>query len=304
MGPLYRPTVTLSGDVHYSVEPGILYRAAAEAAHNLNQSKIFFEDGMPVYTEQPEQSEAEDVTINEISYLDEKKQVRYVLIIDEINRADLSKVLGEVMYCIEIDYRGSNSNNPSLPHFIDPVRPIKPIFDLKLEPFSDPFDGGKNFYIPENLYIIGTMNHADRSISGFDMALRRRFAWARVDYSETVLREMLVNKLKINVPTNLEKYILRTRELNDKIKAGSVGNPDSYADSIPLTEDHMIGHAYFFDIQRFYLNNPMQNELTPWHLERLWLYFIEPLLEDYLGMEVHDFRPQLKILKTFFTKKL
>jgi hypothetical protein len=79
----------------------------------------------------------------------------YVLIIDEINRANLSSVLGELIYALE--YRG---------------KPVESMYALK--------DGGKRIILPENLYIIGTMNTADRSIGHIDYAIRRRFTFIDV----------------------------------------------------------------------------------------------------------------------------
>ena len=87
---------------------------------------------------------------------DKAQAQKYVFLIDEINRADLSRVFGELFSLLEEDYRyPKNKNGIRLPN-------------------------GENFVIPENLYIIGTMNDIDRSVESMDFALRRRFAWYEV----------------------------------------------------------------------------------------------------------------------------
>ena len=86
---------------------------------------------------------------------DDKK--KFVMVIDEINRADLSRVFGELFFCLEESYRGEEITLPN---------------------------GGK-FTIPKNVYIIGTMNDIDRSVESMDFALRRRFAWHEVKAEDT-----------------------------------------------------------------------------------------------------------------------
>ena len=97
-------------------------------------------------------------------------------IIDEINRADLSKVFGELMFCLEKNYRGPQNAIPTQYSNL-------PVYETKknkgVEPIgSDCFEDG--FYIPDNIVIIGTMNDIDRSVDSFDYALRRRFKWINV----------------------------------------------------------------------------------------------------------------------------
>lgn len=84
----------------------------------------------------------------------------YLLVIDEVNRADLGKVLGEAIYLFEADEVGTeDARAVELPH---------------------PHEGKQTFRIPANLYILATMNTADRSIAGVDLAIRRRFAFVTV----------------------------------------------------------------------------------------------------------------------------
>lgn len=94
----------------------------------------------------------------------------FLLVIDEINRADLAKVLGEALYLLEWPRNG------------EPVRTV----ELPLD-FGTPF--GRNLSLPENLHILGTMNSADRSIAIVDVAVRRRFAFADLWPQAAVLTE-------------------------------------------------------------------------------------------------------------------
>ncbi len=93
----------------------------------------------------------------------------FVIIIDEINRAEISKVFGELFFSIDPGYRGVEGK-------------IKTQYS-NLQEDSDTFKDG--FYIPENVYIIGTMNDIDRSIESFDFAMRRRFAWKEIKAPST-----------------------------------------------------------------------------------------------------------------------
>ncbi len=93
----------------------------------------------------------------------------YVFIIDEINRGELSKIFGELFYSIEPDYRGVEGR-------------VKTQYINMVED-DDEFKDG--FYIPENVFIIGTMNDVDRGVEAMDFAIRRRFAWREVTAEES-----------------------------------------------------------------------------------------------------------------------
>jgi 5-methylcytosine-specific restriction endonuclease McrBC GTP-binding regulatory subunit McrB len=94
---------------------------------------------------------------------------KFVFIIDEINRGELSKIFGELFYSIEPDYRGLEGR-------------VKTQYINMVED-DDEFKEG--FYIPENVYIIGTMNDVDRGVEAMDFAIRRRFAWKEVTAEES-----------------------------------------------------------------------------------------------------------------------
>ena len=137
---------------------------------------------------------------------------RYVFIIDEVNRGNLSKIFGELMMLIEADKRG--------PEYAVPLT-----YSPKAEPF----------HVPANLYIIGMMNTADRSLAMVDYALRRRFAFIRLQpafgtdqFSNFLNAEGLPEEL-------VEKIVVRFSALNEKIRA----------DRRNLGPGFEIGHSFF-----------------------------------------------------------
>lgn len=168
----------------------------------------------------------------------------YVFIIDEINRGNLSKVFGELMMLIEPDKRG-------------------PGHAIQLSNRREEGDiYGNRFYVPENLYLIGMMNTADRSLAMVDYALRRRFAF--VDMQPRFHDERYKAHLRKQGASEemIEKIVSRLRALNEEI-----GKDDS------LGEGFRIGHSYFC---------PGEKE-TPddtWYREVVTRE-IEPLLKEY-----------------------
>lgn len=198
----------------------------------------------------------------------------YIFIIDEINRADLSSVFGELMYALE--YRGREI---MLPNFEEPFR------------------------IPNNVYLIGTMNSVDKSLTTFDLALRRRFAFYKVMPNMKALEVMLAAK---NIrEDNLQDFIDRCTRLNRHIT-----KPEG---QFRLGVDYQIGHAYFAKIKDFLVYEEQLDEnkqvekigvINSYSLEKLWLYHLLPLLEEYLGSRVEDgeIKQLLKKEQEIFTK--
>ncbi len=151
------------------------------------------------------------------------KPKNYVLIIDEINRANLPAVLGELIYALE--YRD---------------RAVNCLYEL---------DGNREIILPSNLYIIGTMNTADRSVGHIDYAIRRRFAFIPVPPDKTVI-------------VNTEALALF-----EKIK--SIFEKNLSADFAHSIDDIMIGHSYFL-VEK---DEELQIKLE---------YEIKPLLREYV----------------------
>ncbi len=165
---------------------------------------------------------------------------RFFFIIDEINRGNLSKIFGELLMLIEPDKRAER-------------------FALKLTYSEDEFD---KFYVPDNVYIIGTMNTADRSLAIVDYALRRRFAFISLKpYFGEAFRLHLGSQ---GVSKTLQNHILQVvKELNVAIEKDT-----------NLGEQFRIGHSYFctfpgkMDEQEWY-NGVIQFEIRPL-LEEIW----------------------------------
>jgi MoxR-like ATPase len=195
----------------------------------------------------------------------ENKNKKFIFIIDEINRAELSAVFGELLYALE--YRGKAIN---LPHF------------------------GK-FTIPSNVYIIGTMNNVDKSLVTFDLALRRRFGFFKLMPKLEVIQDVLCEIVEEN---SLDNYFEKCKKLNKDI-----------LEKLDLGEDYQIGQAYFLKIRDFLQKDKneklIENQnITSFELEKLWIYNLEPLLEEYLGMGIEDseIKSKLKQLKEEFLK--
>lgn len=162
----------------------------------------------------------------------------FFFVIDEINRGNLSKIFGELMMLIEADKRDEK-------------------FALKLTYAEDEED---RFYVPQNLYIIGTMNTADRSLAIVDYALRRRFAFVTLqpDYGDN-FRSFLSTK---GLTTGLVEHICSTlTKVNSKIK-----------EDVNLGEGFQIGHSYFCTFQT-------NEDETKWWNEIL-NFELKPLLEE------------------------
>ena len=174
-----------------------------------------------------------------------KKKKPYVLVIDEINRANLSAVLGELIYALE--YRGEA---------------VQSMYAI---------DGENNLILPPNLYIIGTMNTADRSVGHIDYAIRRRFAFVNV------------------LPNELEKDF--HKELFRAVSELFISNYDEYISNPDIelkraltlsnefkSEDVWLGHSYFI------------TKNTP--IDIRWEYEIKPILLEYIkdGILINDIK--------------
>lgn len=174
---------------------------------------------------------------------------RYVFIIDEINRGEISKIFGELLFSIDPDYRGATHRTQTQYSNL-----IKPASD-------DVFAGG--FYVPENVYIIGTMNDIDRSVESFDFAFRRRFAWYEVKAQDRM--EMLEEDKTLKVAGLCDEAKQRLKQLNEVI-----------AEIPSLGTAYQIGPAYFLKLKH-YLND---NDESPF--DSLWQYHLKPLLFEYV----------------------
>jgi len=160
----------------------------------------------------------------------------YVFIIDEINRGEISKILGELFFAIDPGYRGKEG-----------------AVSTQYSNLHD--DPDKKFYIPENVYIIGTMNDIDRSVDTFDFAMRRRFRFIEIDADK---RMEMLDELGENVKKDVEK---RMKSLNKSI-----------AETDGLGKNYQIGAAYYLKL-----------ESIDFDFDILWSDYLKPLLQEYVN---------------------
>ena len=179
----------------------------------------------------------------------------YYVLIDEINRAELSRTFGELMFCLE--YRG-----------VDGAVSTQ-YAELNSEKDAMLWLGGEaRFFVPTNVYIVGTMNTIDRSVESFDFALRRRFGWKLVEPDAGVLKIYLAQHQKWIGFEDREMLVEYWSRLNE-----AISNHPS------LGPDYRIGHAYLMGLKysREQLNGKVSN------LRRaIWNDAVRPLLEEYL----------------------
>lgn len=174
----------------------------------------------------------------------------YVFIIDEINRGEISRIFGELFFSIDPGYRGKRGS-------------VLTQYQNLVED-GDIFEEG--FYVPENVYIIGTMNDIDRSVDTMDFAMRRRFAWKEVKTTDRI--EMLDE-----LGTLKEDVVRKMMSLNKVIE-----NTDG------LNSSYFIGPAYFLKIKNY-----MSEPSTMW--SKLWEYHIKGILYEYIrGTEDIDMK--------------
>lgn len=166
---------------------------------------------------------------------------RFVLIIDEINRGDISKIFGELITLLEADKRLGMENE----------------LTSRL-PYSQ-----EEFGIPPNLYIIGTMNTADKSIALIDVALRRRFGFIEKSPDLEILREKHIEKNKERLDNeNVYDGLIKSIKALNKINLGICSDPS-------VGRDKQVGHSFLFKVQN-------QTDLI-----LVWKNEILPLLEEY-----------------------
>lgn len=183
------------------------------------------------------------------AYFNEPKKP-YLFIIDEINRGEISKIFGELFFSIDPGYRGKKGR-------------IKTQYQNMITDENDPFYEG--FYVPENVYIIGTMNDIDRSVESMDFAMRRRFAWQEIKADENTGMLDALGNMK-------EEVLLRMRRLNAAIE--SIEGLDA---------SYHIGGAYFSKLA-YYLDKLVRGQDA---YTQLWENHLRGVLFEYLRGMAH-----------------
>lgn len=180
---------------------------------------------------------------------------KFFFIIDEINRGNLSKIFGELMMLIEVDKRGDK-------------------YAIKLTYAEDAED---RFYIPENLYLIGTMNTADRSLAIVDYALRRRFAFITLQpiYDDNFRKFLLAQGVSGNL---IDHICTSVEKVNKKIIS-----------DLNLGNGFQIGHSYFCSYSK-------KLDDIKWYNDVL-TYEIRPLLEEIWFDNLDNVKEQMDILR-------
>lgn len=174
---------------------------------------------------------------------------KYIFIIDEINRGEISKIFGELFFAVDPGYRGKAGEISTQYANLHP---------------------DEKFYIPENVYIIGTMNDIDRSVDSFDFAMRRRFRFVELKADERL--EMLATLENDELEA---EAIKRMVALNKAIAAV----PD-------LNENYQIGAAYFLKLKTL-------------DFDQLWTDYLQPLLREYIQGMYDENSIMLKFAKAY-----
>lgn len=163
----------------------------------------------------------------------------FYFIIDEINRADISKVFGELMFGFE--YRGVENRFPTQYSQLNVVFEKNDVTNQFECMDFDCFEDG--FFIPENLIVIGTMNDIDKSVESFDFAMRRRFQWIPVETKE-VMFEVLMGELCKN-EDDQKRFYKRIAKLEEKINDMNEVITHKKWSAFGLNKDYRIGPSYF-----------------------------------------------------------
>ena len=176
---------------------------------------------------------------------------KFVFIIDEINRGEISKIFGELFFSIDPGYRGEKGSVSTQ--------------------YANLHETDDKFYIPKNVYIIGTMNDIDRSVDTFDFAMRRRFRFIEVT------AESQLGMLDDVLGDKAEEAKARLRNLNAEIEKVQ-----------ELNSHYHIGPSYFLKLEE-----------VDFDYELLWSDYLKPLLEDYLRGSYEEDTTLITLKKAF-----
>lgn len=204
----------------------------------------------------------------------ENNKQKFVFIIDEINRGEISKIFGELFFSIDSGYRGAKGK-------------VKTQYQNMITNESDPFYEG--FYVPENVYIIGTMNDIDRSVESMDFAMRRRFAWQEVKAEENTGMLDDLQEMKNEVIEIMKR--LNNVIWNETTNTGIEG----------LSAAYHIGGSYFSKL-KLYLNDGHSNKSAAY--KHLWENHLKGVLSEYLRGMPDAMENLMKLENTYFKEDI
>ncbi|MBD8040530.1 AAA family ATPase [Phocaeicola sp. Sa1CVN1] len=204
-----------------------------------------------------------------ITFSPKKASKPFVFIIDEINRGEISKIFGELFFSIDPGYRGESGR-------------VKTQYQNMIDE-KDPFYEG--FYVPENVYIIGTMNDIDRSVESMDFAMRRRFAWKEIKANENTGMLDSFGGLKNEIISKMNR--LNNAIWNEETNEGIEG----------LSAAYHIGGAYFKKLELYdYENN------LPEAYQQLWENHLRGVLFEYLRGSFNAADNLKKLEEVYYSK--
>ena len=180
---------------------------------------------------------------------------KFVFIIDEINRGEISKIFGELFFSIDPGYRGEKGSVSTQ--------------------YANLHETDEKLYIPENVYIIGTMNDIDRSVDTFDFAMRRRFRFVEVT------AESRLHILDEELGEDAKEAKIRLRNLNAAIENVQ-----------ELNSHYHIGPSYFLNLKD-----------VDFDYELLWSDYLKPILEDYVRGSYDEAETLETLKKAFYLTK-
>ena len=201
----------------------------------------------------------ENYSSGEVIVDSNQKNRKYIFVIDEINRGEMSKIFGELFFSIDPGYRGIKGR-------------IKTQYQNLIDDENDEFADG--FYVPENVYIIGTMNDIDRSVESMDFAMRRRFAFKEITAAQS--QESMFGDVDKWEKSTKKKI---TTQLLDKLKNRMNNlNKAILDEKYHLGQAYQIGGAYFLKFAKYYTDAASEKEA----FKKLWENHIAGVVKEYL----------------------
>ena len=203
-------------------------------------------------------AQIEEELKNNTNTVEKVEKKNFVFIIDEINRGEISKIFGELFFAIDPGYRGESGKVQTQ---------YNNLINNDESDEDDEFEDG--FFVPENVYIIGTMNDIDRSVESMDFAMRRRFAWKEIKAEDT--QDMLDSMFDDNTAiTNKDDIIKEAKGRMDNLNK-AIEQIESFNSS------YHIGASYFLKLKNYYNGGNIEETFNS-----LWENHLRGLLYEYL----------------------